>query len=179
MSFRVRHPRSVHPVLPLEYRPHLAEASDKKHIRHYLLPGKVFASAEPVAVTAIVGSSVALCVWDRVRGIGGAAQYSLPENPQSDFEDTKYGDAACAKLLRLLLDLGASQHDLEAKVFGGLQPAVRFGNPANCLGSRNVAAALKFLTVKEIHLAAREVGGGSGRKVVFHTDDGHTWSEAL
>jgi chemotaxis protein CheD len=179
MSFRVRHPRSVLPVLPLEYRPNLTEASDKKHVRYYLLPGKVFVSADPVAVTAIVGSSVTLCVWDPVRGVGGAAQYSLPENPHSDFADTKYGDAACEKLLRLLLDLGASQHNLEAKIFGGLQPAVRFGNSANCLGSRNVEAALKFLTAKRIRLAAKEVGGGSGRKVVFHTDDGHTWSEAL
>ncbi len=179
MSFRVKHPRSALPVLPLEYRPHLAEASDKKHVRHYLLPGKVFASTEPVAVTAIVGSSVALCIWDPVHGVGGAAQFLLPENPQDDFDDTKYGDVAADKLLKLLLDLGANPHSLEAKVFGGLQPAVTFGNPADCLGNRNVEAAMKFLASKEIRLASREVGGRSGRKVIFNTDDGRIWSEVL
>jgi chemotaxis protein CheD len=179
MSFRVKHATSMLPTLPLEYRPHLAEASDQSHGRHYLLPGKVFASAEPFAITAIVGSSVALCIWDPTRRVGGAAQFLLPETPQGDYDDTKYGDAAGNRLLRLLLDLGANPRALQAKVFGGLQPVVTFGNPAECLGTRNAAVAMRFLASKEIHLVAREIGGRSGRKVVFHTDDGRTWSETL
>lgn len=179
MSFRLKHAMSTLPALPLEYRPHLAEASDQSHGRHYLLPGKVFASAEPFAITAIVGSSVALCLWDPARSVGGAAQFMLPETPQDDYDDTKYGEAACNKLLRRLLDLGAEPRHLQAKVFGGLQPVVTFGNRTDCLGTRNVAVAMRFLESKEIHLVAREIGGRSGRKVIFHTDDGRTWSEAL
>lgn len=179
MSFRVKQPISARPALPQEFRPFLAEASDNEHARHYLLPGKVFASVEPAAVTAIVGSSVLLCIWDTARGIGGAAQFLMPQASQNDPEDSKCGDAAGNKLLELLIDLGASLKYLEAKVFGGLQPVVTFGNPADCLGKRNVEAALRFLAAKRIPVVNKEVGGRSGRKVIFHTDDGRTWSEVL
>ena len=179
MRYRVKQSAPTLPALPLEYRPRLADTSDAKHVRHYLLPGKVFASAEPAAVTTIVGSSVALCMWDATSGCGGAAHFQMSEAPQDDPGNTKYADAAGETLYRLLLDLGATTPGLRAKIFGGLQPAVKFGNAPNCLGNRNVEAVQKFLAAKGIRLAGEEVGGNAGRKVVFHTDDGRTWSESL
>lgn len=179
MTFNLKQPSAPHPALPLEYSPRLLEASDGEHSRHYLLPGKVFASAQPAAITTIVGSSVVLCVWDSVNWIGGAAHFLLPEASSIDAGDTKCGNAAGELLFRMLVDLGAHANCLHAKVFGGLQPAVRFTNSQACLGSRNVDAALKFLTSKKIHLAAKEVAGNAGRKVIFHTDDGMSWSETL
>jgi len=179
MTFHTKQPGIPVPALPLDFSARLAEASDKDHVRHYLLPGKVFASAQPVAITTIVGSSVVLCLWDSLNGVGGAAHFLLPETSTNDPRDTKCCNAAGDLLLRLLLDLGAHSHSLEAKVFGGLQPAVRFANSQACLGSRNVDAALEFLAAKKIGIVAKEVAGNSGRKVVFNTDDGHSWSESL
>ena len=179
MRSRVKQSTPTLPTLPLEYRPRLAEASDTKHARHYLLPGKVFASAEPAAVTTIVGSSVALCMWDAVSGCGGAVHFLMSEAPQDDQGNTKYADAAGETLYKMLLEVGATPRGLEAKIFGGLQPAVKFENAPSCLGNRNVEAILKFLAAKGIRLAGKEVGGNAGRKVIFHTDDGCTWSEAL
>jgi chemotaxis protein CheD len=179
MTFNLKQSGLTHSALPLEYRPRLTEASDSEHSRHYLLPGKVFASAQPVAITTIVGSSVVLCLWDSVNGLGGAAHFLLPEASPSDPGDTKCGNASGELLFRLLIDLGAHTNCLQAKIFGGLQPAVRFTSSQACLGSRNVDAALKFLTSKKIRLESKEVAGNSGRKVIFHTDDGTSWSEAL
>jgi len=43
-------------VLPQEYMPRIADVTDERHSKHYLIPGKVFVSAEPVAVSTIVGT---------------------------------------------------------------------------------------------------------------------------
>jgi len=47
------------------------------------------------------------------------------------------------------------------------------------LGERNVHAATHFLKMSGIRLLQSEVGGTKGRKLVFQTDDGRTWSEPL
>ena len=130
-------------------------------------------------ITTIVGSGVALCLWDSMNGIGGAVHFLLPTTPDNEPGDTRYGNDAGDLLLKLLLDLGVRRSNLQAKIFGGLQPAFRFANSRACVGSRNVGAALKFLAVKRIRLVSKEVGGDSSRRVIFHTDDGETWWESL
>ena len=37
-------------VLPMEFRPRMAYVSDENHTKHYLIPGKIFASAQPFAI---------------------------------------------------------------------------------------------------------------------------------
>src|SRR6185437_13946355 len=46
-------------VLPMEFRPRMAYVSDEHHTKHSLIPGKIFASAQPFAISTIVGSGVA------------------------------------------------------------------------------------------------------------------------
>lgn len=168
---------AVLPVLPMEYRPRISYVSDDTHARHYLIPGKVFAAAHPFAISTIVGSSVALCLWDSDRHIGGVSHFMLPEGPAENA--TRYANVANPTLLQRMLELGAERKTLEAKIFGGSQPTVAFGNSGDSLGERNVQAAISFLTTNDIRLIQSEVGGTHGRKLVFHTDDGRTWWEQL
>lgn len=167
----------VLPVLPMEYRPRISYASDDKHARHYLIPGKVFAAAQPFAISTIVGSSVALCLWDSDRRIGGVSHFMLPEGPEKNA--TRYANVANPTLLQRMLELGAECKTLQARIFGGSQPTVTFGNTGDSLGDRNVQATISFLTTNGIQLVQSEVGGTRGRKLVFHTDDGRTWWEEL
>ena len=51
------------------------DASDDTHARHYLIPGKIFAAAQPFAISTIVGSGIALCLWDSERRVGGANHF--------------------------------------------------------------------------------------------------------
>jgi len=178
MNYRPK-PRLTLPMLPLEYVPQLTGVTDGNHPKHYLMAGHVFASSERTAVSTIVGSGVALCLWDSESGIGGIDHFLLPEAPEDDLNNTKYGTAANELLLQQLLQLGATLDSLKARIFGGLQPAVKFGNPSLCLGSRNVEAALKFLTAKGIRLIEKQVGGSQGCKLVFQTDDGCSWLQPL
>lgn len=166
-------------VLPMEYLPRVLDASDEKHARHYLIPGKIFAAAQPFAISTIVGSGVALCLWDSARNIGGANHFILPEGPEDSANATRYANVANPALLKRMLDLGAQVNSLEARIFGGSLPGVTFSSGSDCLGDRNVQAAIHFLKLNSIRLVQREVGGTQGRKLVFHTDDGRVWSEQL
>jgi chemotaxis protein CheD len=172
--------RSFNPaVLPMEYLPRNPGASDDKHARHYLIPGKIFAAAQPFAIRTIVGSGVALCLWDSTHCIGGANHFMLPEGPEDGENATRYASVANPALLQRMLDLGAERKTLEARIFGGSLPAVTFGNEGDCLGNRNVQAVIHFLSMSGIRLLHSEVGGTRGRKLVFHTDDGRAWSDQL
>lgn len=166
-------------VLPMEYRPRIPYASDDKHARHYLIPGKVFAAAQPFAISTIVGSSVALCLWDSAHAIGGANHFILPEGPEADENATRYANVANPALLQRMLDLGADRKTLEARIFGGSLPTVSFGNTGDSVGDRNVQATTSFLDANSIRLIQSEVGGTHGRKLVFHTDDGRAMWEQL
>ena len=166
-------------VLPLEYLPRIPDAFDDKHARHYLIPGKIFAAAQPFAISTILGSSVALCLWDSAHFIGGANHFMLPDGPEDSESATRYANVANPALLQRMLDLGAEPKTLEARIFGGSLPAVTFKTGGDCLGDRNVQAVTNFLNMNGIRLVQSEVGGTRGRKLVFHTDDGRAWSDQL
>jgi chemotaxis protein CheD len=166
-------------VLPMEYLPRIPYVADDKHTRHYLIPGKLFAAAQPFAITTIVGSGIALCLWDSARGVGGANHFMLAEGPEDAENAGRYANIANPMLLQRMLDLGAEMKTLEAKIFGGSLPNVTFGNDKSHMGELNLKAVTHFLHMKGIRVVQNEVGGTRGRKLVFQTDDGRAWSEQL
>src|SRR6266436_3912280 len=70
-------------VLPMEYLPRVPYASDDKHTKHYLIPGKIFVTAQPFAISTIVGSSVVLCLWDSVSRFGNEGERLGDRNVQA------------------------------------------------------------------------------------------------
>src|SRR5437588_8599411 len=134
-NHRSKLPRFNPAVLPMEYMPSIAHVADAKHAKHYLIPGKVFTSVEPVAITTILGSGVTLCLCDPQKRIGGANHFTMPVSADSSNEE----------LLQRLLALGANFNSLEANIFGGSQPQGTFGNSSEWLGNRNLEAAYKFI----------------------------------
>ncbi|SRR5258708_34882663 len=166
-------------VLPMEFRPRMGDVSDETHTKHYLIPGKVFVSAQSFAISTIVGSGVAVCLWDSVHKIGGANHFMLPEGPEHGENARRYGNVANPALLQRMLDLGADRRNLEARIFGGSISGIHFGGEGEQLGERNANAAEHFLRTNGIRVVQNEIGGTHGRKVVFQTDDGKAWSEEL
>jgi chemotaxis protein CheD len=149
------------------------------YIKHYLIPGKIFVAAAPHAITTILGSGVSICLWDPSTGIGGANHFLLPEGPTSDANATRYANTANERLITEIVALGAKIGSLQAKVFGGSQPAISFGNTEESLGDRNVQVATHFLVAKGIPVKERHIGGTRGRKYIFFTDNGSVWTQQL
>jgi len=138
----------------------------------YLHPGRVFVSPDPTEVTTILGSCVAVCVFDPVLRVGGANHYLLPHRVGNGLSSARFGNVAVRKLIDGVLALGGRKENLQAKVFGGACMVDAFHGRQERLGTKNADLALRILREEGIRVVADDVGGRRGRKVIFHTDTG-------
>ena len=137
----------------------------------YVHPGRMFFSAEPHDVSTILGSCVAVCLWDAVSGIGGLNHYMLPTGGANP-SDPRYGTYAIPRLIESVLALGASRVHLQAKLFGGARVLRELQPREGGLGQRNIELAQQLLDRERVPVVFEDVGGQSGRKLIFRTDDG-------
>ncbi len=145
----------------------------------YLHPGQLFISAERYAVTTILGSCVAVCLWDPVTRVGGINHFLLPVFSGEGVASARFGNVAIKELLDELAKLGSQKHNLLAKIFGGACVLEAFRQRKNQLGMQNIAVAQELLQSESIPLVGHDVGGQRGRKLIFHNDDGAAWVKAL
>ncbi|NOZ62853.1 MAG: chemotaxis protein CheD [Calditrichaeota bacterium] len=138
---------------------------------HFLFPGKIFVSGEPFWVTTILGSCVAVCLWDPLRKIGGINHYLLPFWNGVGLASPKYGDIAIEKLIEKMIHRGSELKNLRAKIFGGAAVLQNKNNDGH-VGLKNIALAKSYLESKAIPVVASDVGGNSGRRIKFNTATG-------
>ena len=139
--------------------------------RHFLYPSTMYASAQASEVTTILGSCVAVCLWDRTLSIGGINHYMLPTWNGMELASPKYGNIAIDRLVEKMIQLGSNQSNLVAKVFGGGE-VIAFSSNIMHIGQRNVMVAEEMLAEKNIPIIGRSTGGNNGRKIIFNTKTG-------
>lgn len=158
-------------VLPAEFMKNF-EPARANGPRHFLYPGQVFVTRDPITISTILGSCAAICLWDRHKKAGGMNHYLLPEGLDEGPNRLRYGNVANPELLKQVLALGCEIRNLQAKIFGG---SCAFGNdPLQSLGSRNVQLAEKFLRSVSIPIIEKGISGKHGRRLVFQVFDGVT-----
>ena len=155
---------------PIESASTTAEAAALPTI--YLHPGQLFVAAGPAAVTTILGSCVAVCLWDSTLGIGGINHYLLPSGLRTASTGLRYGNVAIESLLEKLARAGARAPNLRAKLFGGACVLDAMRGKENHLGDKNVETARMALAEADIPVIASDVGGTRGRKLIFYPHDG-------
>lgn len=138
---------------------------------HFLYPSAIYVHRKPHQVTTILGSCVAVCLWDPVLRFGGINHFMLPLWNGQGLASPKYGNIAIEKLIEKMLQLGSKKSNLRAKVFGGSQ---RLESKVHSMeiGKRNIALAKEYLQDEKIPVVSSSVGGSKGRKIVFHTESG-------
>lgn len=132
---------------------------------YHLRPGYIFANSDPSLISAVVGSGVAVCVWDRVSGIGGMSHFQYPAAGRRDKRTAKFGDVSVKTLVRMLQRMGARLENMEAQLFGG---GHRYEYAKN-IGKRNIRIARKALKKSRIPIISEDIGGRQCRRVLFHT----------
>jgi chemotaxis protein methyltransferase CheR len=134
--------------------------------------GDVRASASPVVMHTLLGSCVAVALFDPEARAGGLNHFLLPEAPPADAVEpsTRYGDRAMAALLDALLQAGGERARLRAKLFGGA--SLGAGEIAETIAARNIACARGFLEREGIPIVAERVGGEAPIELLFHADSG-------
>ncbi|MBI1818310.1 MAG: chemotaxis protein CheD [Deltaproteobacteria bacterium] len=138
-----------------------------------LFIGQVHACASPLLLRTLLGSCVAVCLFDPVARVGGMNHFALPNGPdrRTHTDRARFGLPAMIELLGALMAAGAVRHRLLATIIGGghLLSTPDF---ANDLPRRNIDFARRFLARERIAIVAEDVGGHYPRQVRFHTDTG-------
>jgi chemotaxis protein CheD len=139
-------------------------------IRIHVVQGEQHVESDPNAMlTTILGSCIAACMWDQVRGIGGMNHFLLPgeENqtsePGSTGSSARYGVHAMELLVNALLRRGARRESLQAKLFGG----GRMIRGLTDIGEMNATFAERFLKAEGIPVAGGSLRGNQGRRIQF------------
>jgi chemotaxis protein CheD len=145
----------------------------------YLHPGQLFVASGRVTVTTILGSCVAVCIWDPGLEIGGINHYLLPAGLKTAASGLRYGNVAIAQLLERLARAGARQGSLRAKIFGGACVLYAMRGREDHLGGKNVEIARTALAEAGIPVVACDVGGDRGRKLIFQPHDGNALVKLL
>ncbi len=138
---------------------------------HFLYPSTLFASKEPYLVNTILGSCVAVCLYDPVLRIGGINHYMLPFWNGEGLASPKYGNIAIERLLEKMMSLGSRKNNIVAKVFGGGE-VIDTQISQFHIGERNIAVAQQVLKEINIKIAGQSLGGKNGRKIQFNTETG-------
>lgn len=139
--------------------------------KHFLFPGTLFAEPLEYQISTVLGSCVAVCLWDQVARRGGMNHMMLPFWNGEGLATPKYGNIAMEKLLSKVLSIGCRREHLIAKVFGGANVSGT-GVELFMIGDRNITLAMDMLEEFKIPVVAEDVGGRVGRKIIMNSETG-------
>jgi chemotaxis protein CheD len=131
--------------------------------------GQVAASAEAFELGTVLGSCVAVCLYDPVRHLGGMNHILLPGKALNR-PSTRYGIHAMEILINDIMQLGGNRNMLVAKAFGGANVIQELRQTP--IGDNNVKFVREFLATERIPLVAQRLGGSQAVIVQFRTDTG-------
>ena len=143
--------------------------------KYYLYPSTLFAADSLHMVDTILGSCVAVCLYDMRKKIGGINHYMLPYWNGDGLASPKYGNIANEKLLERMLQLGATRQDMVAKIFGGANQLKTSIN----VGERNIMVAREQMAAFGIRVIYENVGGNEGRRIKYNTGTNEVWLKFL
>lgn len=149
--------------------------ADQRYV--YLRTGQLFFTAEHALVEAMVGSSLAVVMASRRRRLSAICQGFLPRCLK---RDGCSGHCAQAGLIvecsvMIMADrfrkIGIPYDDINVKVVGGAEipELASKNNGAHQIGRQNAAVALERIGLEGLTVAAMDVGGTEGRKLIFDT----------
>lgn len=153
----------------------------------HLKPGHIFVTREPQVVATVLGSCVAVTMFDRRTGLASICHAMLshppPEKPvpKDDPQRFRYVSHALPAMFdtfrRANVDLG----HLEVKVFGGANIIAHAHHPPamSLIGDANIKAVRALLRHARLAIAAENTGGYRGRKILFNTVTGEVLHKHL
>lgn len=146
----------------------------------FLRPGELFVCREPSIVTTILGSCVAVTLYNSRLKMGamchalladpGAKKTSKDEPPQTN----KYVSLVIPAMLGMFCSYGISLEEIEVKLFGGANILNNEEESfSECgIGTVNVRRAQSLLAQCNLRVIRKHVGGFCGRKLIFDTGTG-------
>ncbi|SFM50441.1 chemotaxis protein CheD [Thermodesulforhabdus norvegica] len=138
---------------------------------YFLKKGYIFIPAVPTLIATVVGTGIAVCLWDRKKQRGGMNHFLFPRAKNRSEATPVFGNASILALVKFFREDGSEIKNLEAQIFGGAVPEESSPEAAR-IARANVHIARTMLGRYGIPIVAEDVGGHKGRKVVFHSHNG-------
>jgi len=136
--------------------------------RIFLLPGELCVTDKPVLMATLLGSCVAVCVYNRMSTAAGMNHFLRNRALAQNEPCGKSGDTSITYLIQALLSKDKKASHLEAKIFGGGEVVASLGLVGG-IGADNIIMARKVLGEYKIPIVQEDVGGKQGRKIYFNT----------
>jgi len=113
-----------------------------------------------------IGSCVVVICYDRINPVAGMLHAILPEKPAKKANENRYINSGIENLIKMLLDMGVSIKNIDAKIFGGAR-MFDIKSSGDTIGERNIKTAKEILTKKQIKIAGEDTGSNYGRNIEF------------
>ncbi len=141
------------------------KTKDIQPYEYLLLPGYIFMSHEPTLISTVLGSGVAISLWDSKKKYGGMTNYLYPRAEKRTEMTAMYGNVAVKCLIDMFFEAGSQAKNIKAQVFGGAGCA-----SVECvtMGRENIRVARSILREQRIKIISEDVGGHMGRKIVYN-----------
>jgi chemotaxis protein CheD len=143
-----------------------------------IYPGEFYASDQDEVIQTLLGSCVAVCLYDPTVNVSGMNHYMLEGKILSIITHTKSSDKhalqSISRLIESMVQLGCKRKNLTAKVFGGGK-VLNTENNIHTVPQDNIRAAKLILEMEDIHITQEETGGKFTRKVLMEVHNGKTF----
>ncbi|MBN1346013.1 MAG: chemotaxis protein CheD [Phycisphaerae bacterium] len=144
---------------------------------HFIGIAEVKIVRSPDKILTLVGSCVGVVLHDPRAKVGGMAHVMLPNSRLLKGHRGKFADTAVDWLIEEVLRAGGRRAGLTAKIAGG---AALFGPDVDSgIGQKNIHAVKARLAHHKIQVAAADLGGTKGRKMLFDPTTGSVQIETL
>lgn len=156
----------------------MSDLRDASHEVVTLHAGDVVARRAPAVLRTLLGSCVAVCLFDPIARVGGMNHFALPDRSARG-DDLRYGVDATHALVQALVREGALRHRLEAKVFGAAHVLDREPIAEGSVPDLNAGFVRAHLHSERIAIVAEDLGGHFPRRLVHETWTGRVTVERL
>jgi chemotaxis protein CheD len=132
--------------------------------------GHIHIDKAPNIINTVLGSCVAVCLYDESTKIGAMNHYLLPFWNGNSLQSPRFGNVAIPKMIAQFEEFGANLATTKAKVFGGAAMNI-ISQDKMMIGEKNSMVAFEILKHFNIPVVAHDVGGNMGRKIQFLLED--------
>lgn len=133
--------------------------------------GQIHVDFAPAVISTVLGSCVAVCLYDTHLGIGAMNHYLLPFWNGNGLQSPKFGNISIPKMIEQMIERGSSSKTMQAKIFGGASLNISVSETM-MIGQKNILVARELLQEHKIAIVAEDIGGKQGRKIQFDLERG-------
>ena len=131
----------------------------------FLNPGEIYVTGKDYIIETVLGSCVAVAIWDQSMRFGGMNHIVLSkQRNMNEAPSSRFAEHALKRLTDRMKAHKSNPANWKAYIIGGSQ---QFSQATYTVGNDNFLAARKWLLENQIPIKLQEIGGSAGRMVKF------------